>query len=146
MQSALLLLCFLLSVTSQTPRSREHLVVIKYQGFKLAVLVASFWRKVSFCSAKGNAYPLLPSTNASAISTTWRNQVVVDACQLRSEEENIRKYVSLGFLTLVTGSKFYCGPPFCGAVLFPPAALAELEAGHEHLPAGFEDYFTRHEV
>lgn len=72
--------------------------------------------------------------------------MVVDACQLRSEEENIRKYVSLGFLTLVTGSKFYCGPPFCGAVLFPPAALAELEAGHEHLPAGFEDYFTRHEV
>lgn len=70
----------------------------------------------------------------------------MDACQLRSEEENIRKYVSLGFLTLVTGSKFYCGPPFCGAVLFPPAALAELEAGHEHLPTGFEDYFTRHEV
>lgn len=71
---------------------------------------------------------------------------MVDACQLRSEEESIRKYVSLGFPTLVTGSKFYCGPPFCGAVLFPPAALAELEAGHEHLPAGFEDYFTRHEV
>lgn len=54
--------------------------------------------------------------------------------------------MSLGFLTLVTGSKFYCGPPFCGAVLFPRAALAELEAGCEHLPAGFEDYFTRHEV
>lgn len=72
--------------------------------------------------------------------------MVVDACQLRSEGEDLRKYVSLGFLTLVTGSKFYCGPPFCGAVLFPRAALAELEAGNEHLPAGFEDYFTRHEV
>ncbi|CAM9784331.1 unnamed protein product [Ectocarpus sp. 4 AP-2014] len=72
--------------------------------------------------------------------------VVVDACQLRLEDQNVRKYVSLGFLTLVTGSKFYCGPPFCGAVLFPPEALAELQAGHEHLPAGFDDYFTRHEV
>lgn len=70
----------------------------------------------------------------------------MDACQLRSEGEDLRKYLSLGFLTLVTGSKFYCGPPFCGAVLFPRAALAELEAGCEHLPAGFEDYFTRHEV
>lgn len=70
----------------------------------------------------------------------------MDACQLRSETETIRKYAALGFLTLVTGSKFYCGPPFCGAVLFPRAALAELEAGHEDLPAGFEDYFTRHEV
>lgn len=70
----------------------------------------------------------------------------MDACQLRLEDQNVRKYVSLGFLTLVTGSKFYCGPPFCGAVLFPPEALAELQAGHEHLPAGFDDYFTRHEV
>ena len=72
--------------------------------------------------------------------------MVVDACQLRSEAENIRTYAALGFLTLVTGSKFYCGPPFCGAVLFPPAVLAELEAGHENLPPGFQDYFTRYEV
>ncbi|CAB1099869.1 unnamed protein product [Ectocarpus sp. CCAP 1310/34] len=72
--------------------------------------------------------------------------VVVDACQLRLEDQNVRKYVSLGFLTLITGSKFYCGPPFCGAVLFPTEALAELQGGHEHLPAGFDDYFTRHEV
>lgn len=70
----------------------------------------------------------------------------MDACQLRLEDQNVRRYVSLGFLTLVTGSKFYCGPPFCGAVLFPPETLAELQAGHEHLPAGFDDYFTRHEV
>lgn len=73
-------------------------------------------------------------------------QVVVDACQLRSDAENIVEYASKGFITLVTGSKFYCGPPFSGAVLFPPAALAELEAGFEHLPPGFEDYFSRHEV
>lgn len=72
--------------------------------------------------------------------------MVVDACQLRSDAENIVEYAGLGFLTLVTGSKFYCGPPFSGAVLFPPAALAELETGLEYLPAGFEDYFTRHEV
>lgn len=80
-----------------------------------------------------------------ALCTTTK-QVVVDACQLRLEAEDIADYAALGFLTLITGSKFYCAPPFCGAVLFPPAALAELEAGQEHLPAGFEDYFTRHEV
>lgn len=74
------------------------------------------------------------------------SQVVVDACQLRSDAQNIVEYAGLGFVTLVTGSKFYCGPPFAGAVLFPPAALAELASGLEHLPVGFDDYFTRHEV
>lgn len=73
-------------------------------------------------------------------------KVVVDSCQLRSEASDIRTYASLGFLTLVTGSKFFCGPPFCGAVLLPPKALAEIEAGKEHLPSGFEDYLTQHEV
>lgn len=72
--------------------------------------------------------------------------MVVDACQLRSEPESVQRYLSLGFPTLVTGSKFFCGPPFCGAVLLPPAALAEIEAGRESLPTGFDDYFTRHEV
>ncbi|CAM9304223.1 unnamed protein product, partial [Hapterophycus canaliculatus] len=72
--------------------------------------------------------------------------VVVDACQLRSEPESVQRYLSFGFPTLVTGSKFFCGPPFCGAMLLTPAALAELEAGRDSLPTGFDDYFTRHEV
>lgn len=70
----------------------------------------------------------------------------MDACQLRSDTRNIVDYAGLGFLTLITGSKFYCGPPFSGAVLFPPAALRELQTGFEELPSGFDDYFTRHEV
>ncbi|CAM9123630.1 unnamed protein product [Ascophyllum nodosum] len=72
--------------------------------------------------------------------------VVVDACQLRSEAETIRKYGAYGFVTIITGSKFYCAIPFCGAVLFPPAALEELNKGYQHLPTGFKDYFTQHEV
>ena len=71
---------------------------------------------------------------------------MVDACQLRSEAETIRKYGAYGFVTIITGSKFYCAIPFCGAVLFPPAALEELNKGYQHLPAGFKDYFTQHEV
>lgn len=73
-------------------------------------------------------------------------QVVIDACQLRSQPENIHKYAANGFLTIITGSKFFCAPPFCGAVLLTPAALMELEAGHEQIPVGLMDYFTRHEV
>lgn len=73
-------------------------------------------------------------------------QVVIDACQLRSQPENIRKYVASDFMTIITGSKFFCAPPFCGAVLLPPADLMELEEGHEQAPVGLKDYFTRHEV
>jgi hypothetical protein len=36
-------------------------------------------------------------------------------------------YVSRGFVTLVTGSKFFEGPPFSGAVVLPPSMADEIE-------------------
>jgi hypothetical protein len=35
--------------------------------------------------------------------------------------------VSRGFITLVTGSKFFEGPPFSGAVVLPPSMAVEIE-------------------
>ncbi len=64
--------------------------------------------------------------------------VVVDACQARLSEDRVRQYVAAGFAVLVTGSKFFTGPPFAGAVLVPPALLARLRA--HPLPAGLADY------
>jgi len=44
---------------------------------------------------------------------------------------------------LVTGSKFFTGPPFAGAALIPPAIAARLNAGA--LPEGLDAYFGRDE-
>jgi hypothetical protein len=50
-------------------------------------------------------------------------EVVVDACQGRLAPAAIRRYLLQGFPVIVTGSKFFGGPAFCGAVLFPNSRL-----------------------
>jgi hypothetical protein len=49
--------------------------------------------------------------------------VIVDACQGRIAPETVATYLSRGWPVIVTGSKFFGGPAFSGAVLFPAARL-----------------------
>jgi hypothetical protein len=49
--------------------------------------------------------------------------VIVDACQARIEPETVAAYLRRGWPVVVTGSKFFGGPAFSGAVLFPRARL-----------------------
>jgi hypothetical protein len=65
--------------------------------------------------------------------------VVVDACQARLSVGSIGAYLRRGCMVLVTGSKFFTGPPFAGALLLPPALAARLDARHG-LPAGLAQY------
>jgi len=60
--------------------------------------------------------------------------IAVDACQARFGSAQMNAYLEAGAAVLVTGSKFYAGPPFSGALLLPPGwsralHLAELPAG-----------------
>jgi len=70
-------------------------------------------------------------------------QVVVDACQGRGDPARIASWLTEGWIVLVTGSKFYGGPPFCGAVLLPPQLVAELNTRPFVLPDGLSAYSTR---
>jgi hypothetical protein len=69
--------------------------------------------------------------------------VVVDACQARVTPETLRGYIDAGWMVLVTGSKFFTGPPFAGAVLVPAAIAGRLRQGM--LPAGLAAYAGRFE-
>ena len=53
--------------------------------------------------------------------------VVVDACQLRLSDAQIRADLRAGFMVMITGSKFAGGPPFSGALLLPSSLLARLD-------------------
>jgi hypothetical protein len=64
--------------------------------------------------------------------------VVVDACQGRLEDDAVHGFLARGWIVLVTGSKFFTGPPFAGAILAPLAMLARL--GRGALPSGLSDY------
>jgi hypothetical protein len=65
--------------------------------------------------------------------------VVIDACQARIEPEIVRWYLGHGFPVLVTGSKFFAAPGFCGAILFPRERLRRI-AGGGRLPDGLGAY------
>ena len=71
-------------------------------------------------------------------------EVLVDACQMRLSTEAIRGYLAAGAMVQITGSKFYGGPPFSGALLLP-AGMSRLAASGVALPGGLADYSSRHD-
>jgi hypothetical protein len=67
--------------------------------------------------------------------------IVVDACQTRLSPSSIGRYLALGAVVLITGSKFFTGPPFSGAALIPRAIAGRLAI--RKLPSGLNDYFSQ---
>ncbi|HUM08682.1 MAG TPA: hypothetical protein VLT37_07390 [Acidocella sp.] len=68
---------------------------------------------------------------------------VLDACQTRLSPASLRAYLALDAVVLITGSKFFTGPPFAGAAILPASYAARLRTGT--LPAGLSAYFGRDE-
>ncbi len=60
--------------------------------------------------------------------------VLADCCQMRGPPSHVGALLDCGFLVAVTGSKFFCGPPFCGALLLPEALRVRLQ--HFRVPEG----------
>lgn len=78
------------------------------------------------------------------IMARWpgRIQVVVDACQMRSSRKRIAAYLDRGYLVLLTGSKFFGGPPFSGALMVPASVGRAIDAAAP-VVAELRDYCTR---
>jgi len=78
------------------------------------------------------------------ISLRWPDQVqvVVDACQMRLGRPRLRKYLDRGYLVIVTGSKFFTGPPFSGALLVPARPSKALAVISDVAP-GLCEYSSR---
>ena len=68
--------------------------------------------------------------------------IVVDACQARLDQRRVRDYLAHGWMVMITGSKFFTGPPFCGAVLLPRPIADRLSHG-DALPTGLAAYGCR---
>lgn len=69
--------------------------------------------------------------------------IVVDACQARLSARSVQAYLQLNAVVLITGSKFFTGPPFAGALLIPGQIAGRLD--HALLPAGLDAYYGRDE-
>jgi hypothetical protein len=78
------------------------------------------------------------------IATRWpdRVQVVVDACQMRLGRPRLKNYLDRGYIVIVTGSKFFTGPAFSGALLVP-AGLSQALGAVTEVASGSCEYFSR---
>jgi hypothetical protein len=79
-----------------------------------------------------------------AIARRWPRQVLiaVDACQMRLGRRRLRSYLDRAYLVLITGSKFFGGPAFSGALLIPTGLSRSLDQTETVAP-GLFDYASR---
>ncbi|TQF36599.1 hypothetical protein UNPF46_21500 [Bradyrhizobium sp. UNPF46] len=78
------------------------------------------------------------------IARRWprKVQIVVDACQARLGRRRLRSYLDRGYMVLMTGSKFFGGPAFSGALLVPKGLSRSLDR-IEGIAPGVFDYAGR---
>jgi hypothetical protein len=81
-----------------------------------------------------------------AIAKRWpgRVRIVVDACQLRLSRKRLKTLLAKGYCVLVTGSKFFTGPAFSGALLVP-AQLSREIAVIRRPPKSLSGYTSFHD-
>ena len=81
------------------------------------------------------------------IASLWPDsvRVLVDACQMRLSRARLREYLARNFLVTITGSKFFTGPMFSGALIVP-RVIADAAAALVNFPPGLRHYTTRHDV
>jgi len=71
-------------------------------------------------------------------------RVLVDACQMRLSRRRLGAYLHRGYLVLVTGSKFFGGPAFSGALLVP-SLLSQALAATNGGASGLIHYANRND-
>ncbi|WP_396601005.1 hypothetical protein [Algibacter sp. R77976] len=69
-------------------------------------------------------------------------QVIIDAAQLRLDPEDIQDYLEKEYIVSITGSKYFTGPPYSGALIFPENVSKLIDAAKCKLPKGLTQYFN----
>ncbi|MCA1471370.1 hypothetical protein I6F09_26250 [Bradyrhizobium sp. IC3195] len=94
------------------------------------------------CSKLGWRAPSAACLDEIARRWPRKVQVVVDACQARLGRRRLRSYLDRGYMVLITGSKFFGGPAFSGALLVPKGLSRSLDRA-EGIAPGIFDYAGR---
>lgn len=69
-------------------------------------------------------------------------QIIVDGSQLRLDPKDIQNYLSKGYIVTITGSKYFTGPPYCGALILPKNAAKVISSAKTTLPKGLTQYYN----
>ena len=71
---------------------------------------------------------------------------VVDACQGRFRDSFVNEVLAAKSIVLITGSKFYRGPPFSGAVIVPAEIMDQLQSINGTMPYGLNTFIGQAEI
>lgn len=69
-------------------------------------------------------------------------QIIVDGSQLRLDPKDIQNYLNKGYIVTITGSKFFTGPPYCGALILPKNVNKLIHSVRNKLPKGLTQYYN----
>ncbi len=69
-------------------------------------------------------------------------QIIVDGSQLRLDPKDIQHYLNKGYIVTITGSKFFTGPPYCGALILPKTVNRLIHSAKKTLPKGLTQYYN----
>jgi hypothetical protein len=69
-------------------------------------------------------------------------QIIVDASQLRLDSTDINNYLNKGYIVTITGSKFFTGPPYSGALIIPKNVSEKIRDIDTLLPKGLTQYYN----
>ena len=70
----------------------------------------------------------------------------VDLCQLRNPANLIHQLLNRNCLILLTGSKFFQAPPFCGLMLIPKAISEKIAQSTYPIDPGFAQLFSQEDL
>ena len=69
-------------------------------------------------------------------------QIIVDASQLRLDPKDIQNYLNKGYIVTITGSKYFTGPPYSGALIVPKSVSKSIDSVKKTLPEGLNNYYN----
>jgi hypothetical protein len=88
---------------------------------------------------------LIDSLQAVYGSDPKRLMFCVDMCQFRADVALVHALVARNVMIMITGSKFYQAPPFCGALLVPAATAVALSTCDATAGAAYKEIFSAHD-
>ncbi|MBD0779576.1 hypothetical protein HPE56_17380 [Maribacter sp. ANRC-HE7] len=69
-------------------------------------------------------------------------QIIVDGSQLRLDPKDIKNYLNKGYIVTITGSKYFTGPPYSGALILPKSVGESIHSVKNKLPEGLTKYYN----
>lgn len=69
-------------------------------------------------------------------------QIVIDSAQLRLDPKDLKDYLSKDYIVSITGSKYFTGPAYSGALIVPKSVSESINMVKNTLPEGLNTYYN----